>query len=538
MGREGARVFQRCAEVLRVDKFSADHLGRQLLRNSGLMLLARAAGVVTTVLCVPVVINRLGKEAYGVWETLAGVSWMIMIFQTVVSGTMLWRISLSYGAGDAAETRRLVRIGIGATLTLIALFVPMVWFLREGIVTALRVPSAWSVQAEWILPGLVAVLLLGGVNESLVAVITGYQRAGVASLIQSAGMAATNLAAILLLLAGGNLTAILAGYLAGFILMFAVLYPMASSLCGRISILPLRPQRRDFGVLGPFAALLLVSNLSIVLRDHTDKVVLASLDSPLTTAYFGMAQRLANLIFLVCSFFYTPFAAAAGTLFARNDWAGIGQLYAQFSLWVGVACGAACLVVCSMHQQLFVLWLGQSQPEAARFLVILMAGGIAAVILSGIGSSLAKGIGRPGLETAYAVFGLVLNLILKVVLIQILGPAGTAWASAVSWGVGAFLFLLLLHRVLPLPRVVVGRALAILALTAVLCVVCRWGMGQLPPPAGRGMAFAVLAGATPLLVVGYVLVLVGFRVIPAGRFRPALSGVAAIIVRRTSTVAE
>jgi len=211
---------------------TADTMGRRLLKNSALMVLARCAGILTLIISVPFVIAHLGAEGYGVWESMLAIAGIGLISQTVVRGTILWRISASYGARDPEQTRRMVRIGVGVTLTMVAVFLPVVWVIRDSLVVQLQIPNRWSGDAQWILPSIVGVVLLGGINQTLFAVVTGYQRAGFAALVQSGGLVATHLGAVALLFAGFGLKAMLLGYVAGFSMMFALLYLVATSLCG------------------------------------------------------------------------------------------------------------------------------------------------------------------------------------------------------------------------------------------------------------------------------------------------------------------
>jgi O-antigen/teichoic acid export membrane protein len=477
---------------------------RQLLINSAGMVMARAAGLLTLVISVPVIVGRLGPVGFGVWDAMLAIAGITMIFQTVVSGTVLWRISANYGTQDFAETRRLVRVGIGATLGLLFALLPIVFGFRDEILLTLQVPADSLTQARSLLPAITGLLLIGGVNESLAAVLIGYQRAGKASLVQSVGLAVANLVSIAILMLGGGLESLLIGSIAGFAVTLVVLYSMASSICGKISLMPLLPRRSDIAVIGPFFALLFISNLTLIFRDHTDKIVLASMASPATVGFFGMSQRLAMAVAQVCAVFIVPFTSAVGALHAAGDREGIRQLYEKVATWLAALVGLMTVILCTLHEPLFVLWLGESRPEAYPFLAILLFGSGSAIILAGAGVALTKGVGRPGLETSYAIITLALTLILKPLLVHEFDAIGAVAASAASWCLGAFAFLILFHRREKLTRGVSYRLLGIWLVTIILSGLGWSSATAMPSTRGASDACATLVLGAPLAAATFL----------------------------------
>ncbi len=490
----------------------------RLVRNSALIVLARLVGVLVMVAAVPFVVGAIGTEGYGVWESFLAVSGFALVFQAAVSGTVVWRVAMSYGASDPVETRRVVRLGIGGTTGLLVICLPAVWIFRGELLGLLRVPGPWGQGAGWLLPSIVGVALLTGVNESLRAVLIGYQRAGVAALIEAAGLVLTHGGAVAFLMAGHGLEALLYGYAAGFGGQFVLLYPLASSLCGRFSPMPLAPTRQDLKVLGPFAGLVLVSGLTGLLRDQTDKLVLASLDSPSATAFFGMAQRLASVVMQTFLVVRIPFGAAIGALYARHDWAGIRDLYASVGAWIAFLAGLAGFLVSTLRSPLLVAWLGRDYPEVHVFLALQLIGVVSAVIFSGAATALVKGVGRPGLETAYTLLTLALTVISKPLFIHWFGGVGSVASSAASWAPGALFLMVLAHRRLDLGGRMIWRHLGVYAATVGLAALGWLGTSSLSPT-GRLQATLLLVGLGPLLALVYLGVLGLLGLAPPFRWR-------------------
>lgn len=490
------------------NKDSAEYLVKQLLNNSILIVLARMVGIITLIVSVPFVIEHLGMEGYGVWETLLSIASITAILQTVISGTLLWRISVSYGVRDVVETQRIVRIGIGATLLSVIIFVPIIWMVQTPVLTFLQVPKQWLGTTNWILPTIIAIFLLGGINQTLAMVITGYQQAGFAALIQSIGLVVTNLTAIGLLIAGYKLPAMVVGYIAGFIFMFILLFPVAKRLCGHLILQPTLPSQQEVAILAPFVGLLLLSNLSYMLRDQTDKIILSSMASPEVTGYFSIAQRLSSIVMQSHVVIIAPFTAAIGALHARQDFSGIEDFYTQIGSWIAVLAGLVTIILSALRQPFFILWLGKNPPEAHSFLAFLLLGLSSAIIFAGAATALAKGVGQPGLETRYTFLTLLVVLSTKPILIFIFGPIGSVASSAIGWSVGALYMLFLVHRRLALPTKMIGRYVGIFIVTLTMATL-GWFLGLgIPTPVEKLWLSIFLIVVASILAGLYLIILI------------------------------
>jgi O-antigen/teichoic acid export membrane protein len=318
-----------------------------------------------------------------------------------------------------------------------------------------------------------------------------------------------------LLLAGGSLNALLWGMIAGFSAILVISYVTASSLCGRVCLWPLWPGRQDLAVLAPFAGLLLLSNLTLVLRDNTDKILLASLGSPTMAGQFAIAQRFSSIIMQMGWTVCLPLTASVGSLYAARNWTAIRQLYSHVSTWLVVATGLAGFLICTLREPLLVLWLGEDQPQAHGYLVMLVFGVTSALAFTGAGVALVKGVGRPGLETAYMVITLALIVITKPLLIAVLGAVGCVISSAASWCLGGICFLFMLHRRLDLPREILTRSIGIFLVTIAASAI-SWALTSRHPmsSSGRPEAAMLLTAAMLPLVACYLGLLSLFRLIP------------------------
>lgn len=481
-------------------------IGQQLVWNSGLAAGARILSAATSLAAVPVVVDKLGLAGFGTWEALLAIASLAGMFQSAVSGALLWRQSEAYGRGDLEGAARWVRFGMTATALLFLVLVPSAWLARKVIVSALNVPMQYAPTAIWLLPSLVAVIVLGAIADTLESVVSGFQSAGMVSLTTAAALMVNYALVIAGVLAGLGLASCLLGAACGVIVRACAAHYLARRSIGRFSLVPGPPPRTSRATLR-YSGLLLVGYVSAALKDPTDKIILASLASPSWTGYYGIASRLAGLALEFTRFFYFPLLAAVAAMNARGSWDAVRRMYDAMMTVVPAVSGCVVVVVAGLYDRLLVLWIGRNVPEVATLLLLLLTGNAFGVMLTGPGTSLSRGIGKVWIETMYILVNLALNLVLTAVLVVLVGPVGTVIASGAAWTASSVVFALVLHRVLDLPGAATRRAALALACVPVAAAVTRFASSAFPASVSRPDALQALLGLGALSVAVYVVLL-------------------------------
>jgi O-antigen/teichoic acid export membrane protein len=475
-----------------------------LIRNAGGLAASRFAAAIASLIAVPVIIHHLGLVAFGTWELLVAVASLSTVVTGPLSGTLLWRMSLAWGQGDATVLRRLVRAGLVAGVLVTAVLIPAT-LLGGGAVSRLVHASASQADlVQALLFGLVLLTALTVTNDTLGALNSAAQRVRVTSLAQTTGQITMHSVCVVSLTLGIGLPAMLLGMLAGQLTTCAILLlGVRRSLAGLNPTSSSPPIAR--GETKRYFALLTVGSLSALLRGQTDRIVLAWLASPVWVGYYGVAARLANLVMEVNNLFYVPTIAAAGALVGARRWGAVRALFRTTMTMVTAGGAVLGIVLIGAPELLLLLWLGTAAPEAAFVLRILSAGTLTAVMLTGPGTAICKGSGAPGRETQYVIVSLLLNLVLTVVLTTVIGPIGTVIASSVSWSIGAAYFAFVLCPTFRLPKAPARRAAVTLAAVAVAALTVATMLRVMPAVTTRAGAVCGLLG---LLVLGLAVVAV------------------------------
>ena len=456
------------------------------------MAACRAVSAVFPIVIVPFIIAKLGIIGYGTWEALLSAATFCAFGQSATVNTMLWQMSNAYGSLDEERIRRLLQIGVFITLVQFLIIFPLVWIFRFQLTQLFNVPKAMITVASIVLPIFGGMMVLNIINECVGAIISGYQRTGVVSIIQTISQAVNYLVSIGGLYAGFGLLSLFIGYTVGIFTTSIANLIIANRLCPHLRLSPVLPTRQECQELWRYFSLMLVGSISAVLRDQKDKLLLTTFWSPVWTGYYSIASRLTGFISIMNSFFYVPALTAAGALNARRNWEGIKRIYSDIVSILVVLVGFMAVVIAGLHNRIVVLWIGNSLPEVGNIITWLVIGNVTAIILTGPGGAICKGIGRIGIEASYWAIGIIINVFLTVVLVIIYNEMGTIAASALSWAISSIAFLFILHNKLDLPKRVSWRAIKSLVAIIGTVIIIR-NLSALWPYVGTrtGVAFSI-----------------------------------------------
>jgi O-antigen/teichoic acid export membrane protein len=263
----------------------------------------------------------------------------------------------------------------------------------------------------------------------------------------------------------------------------------------------------------PYAGFILLGTLSIVFRDQADKIILSSVASPAWAGYYGIAARLAGIVAIVCTFLYIPTIAVSGALFANNDWPGIRGIYDDVITMMSYLAGLIVVIIAGLHDRIVYLWFGKLIPEVGGILYLLLIGIGTAVILTGAGSSVCRGIGKVRVETLYIIVGLILNILMKIVLVPIIGAIGTVISSAVSWALASVIFILFLHKFTELPPAASMKAVKTMIIVVACVLFARAIAFVFPVEAKRTMVGLSAMIMTILIILMFTIMMVLSKVI-------------------------
>ena len=414
----------------------ANERHRRVALTAAAAALAKVLSVGAALISVPLTLQYLGIERFGMWMTISSLIAMLAFADFGIANGVLSAVADAHGRDDNTAIRRFVSSGFFllagiAALLMVAFalaytFVP--WHKVFNVQTALARAEAGPALAVFVACFALAIPL--GVVQR---VQMGLQQGFSASLWQCLGS---------VFALGGVLLAIYAqGGLPWLVLALAgapLLATAAKSLHFYFFARPdLRPRFsvanwdsvRQVAAMG---VLFFALQITVAVAYSSDSIVIAQMLGASAVAQYAVPEKLFGLISLALAMVLAPLWPAYGEALARGDGVWVHRtLKRSVMLSFAIAVSLSAVVVFAAPM-LIRLWVGDAVAVSLGLLLAfsawksIEAAGIAvAFFLNG-----AKVV---GLQVAVAGAVAITSISLKIYLVPSIGVAGAVWATVIAY---------------------------------------------------------------------------------------------------------
>lgn len=457
----------------------------------------------------PAIIHRIGLAAFGVYSLLLIIISILVSLDGGVGASLIRFFSRALHSPDArrasdvtalASTALLFFVGLGGVLGLAG------WLMGDLTHRLLHLKDAMVAtedtgQVVWLLAVALTLALVGTVPNALLQANNDYLSIALAAVAAQAAYLAS---ALLVGLDRGVL-----GLLHSLLLLYAT--RLLLSTIRAVTTVPLSAPRlmslSEVGEVVSFAGRTQLSMAAGLINSQTDALVIAAFLPSSALGLYSVAANFAQLLRQVPSFALGPLYAQLNSVaFQEGRDAVLARAMRLQRLWGDLVTGwtlngaiAAAIGV--------VAWLGTDYTRAS-VVVVCLALGNGVNLLTGVLSTLARTLNKPGQEARYGLLATLANAVVTLALVQPLGLVGVVLGTALSPVLAAGYFLSSMRRATGerLPGLTSGiplvRTALSLALTAAGCSAMYVVSDILT---GTGLAALVLvgAGATPGMLLYY-----------------------------------
>ena len=217
-----------------------------------------------------------------------------------------------------------------------------------------------------------------------------------------------------------------------------------------------------------------ITNIGSLVSTQFNKVLAGHFLGLSAVAAYELGLRVALNITVLPLWLLPAALPVASEMQTLQDRARLMELYQRGTryVWIGATLLAGLLLFAA--PPILAVWTASVQPEAAlvtRWLAVAFGLNLA----TAMGTTIARGIGRAGLETRYAIVVVCLQLVLSFALVHRLGLVGLLIANTTAIVVGSLYFIVIFHRTLVQPLVPFARDILLRPLLITLCLVSLGG---------------------------------------------------------------
>ncbi len=397
---------------------------------------AKAVGIVTVLISVPLTIKYLGTERFGLWMTISSITAFLSFADFGIGGGLLNAIAEADGRSDRVAARK----AFSSAFVFLALVALLILGCFGAFHSFLPWPRLFKVTsglaAQEAGAGVAIFVVCFALNLPLTTVQRvqmGFQEGFQSSLWQGAGSLA-GLAGILIVihLRGGLPWLVLAssgGPLVAGLVNWAVEFGWHRPW--------LAPRLQDFdtavtrqiaasGII--FAALQLLSFLG----SASDNFVITQLFGVTAVAGYAVVTKLFSAMFIIQAVIVALWPAF-GEALARNEFGAAARMFDRFSTLCTMTGIAIAICFAAIAKPLIALWVGDALVPRASLIIGFGAWIIVASLYAPVAALLST---ESLLKRQLGIISLaaISAFILKVVLGYFAGVPGVIWGTVIGYG--------------------------------------------------------------------------------------------------------
>jgi O-antigen/teichoic acid export membrane protein len=473
-----------------------------LFRNTLAQSTSLIAGYLFSFLLAPIMISRLGLDAFGVWAVTGAFATYAGLLDLGI-GRSLARFIAVFDAGD--EKHRIdesIGLGLIATLLVGVLAAAVAALGAPFVSDKLGVLNTGEMRV--VLLASVAIWTVNGIDGVLTAVGIGLRNMIPPNVATTAGVTINFAFSIAALALSSSL----------------VVYALANAAAGAVALLPaclaMRYVWRAPYVAWPSRALVkevLVFSLknqvgwiAELINFQTDKVIIALLVDIRAAAVYEIASRVVLSVRGVAALTVSAMIPTTAARIVEEGRGVIGEMYRVYTLRTCAIAFPLYAFTAVASPFLLIAWL-KTAPGDAELLVPFLTLAYFVNVTTGVGSTITIGAGHPGVASANALLIAAMNVAFTVALAPLLGLWGVVGGTFLAVTVGSLIFNArflrlfklplsdLLSAVMPTGALALGLAIPPAALAIAVGV-----------PDGRPSAIFWLAISTVIYVIPYWLI--------------------------------
>ena len=419
--------------------------GRRLTRNVIWNLAGTGAPLLVGILCIPILVDALGTERFGV----LALAWMVVgyfsLFDLGLGRALTQILARMLGRQEYASIPALFWTAM-LLMTALGLFGCLVaaglagWLVRD----VLNVPPA--LQSETLKSLYILALSIPVVigTTGLRGVLEAYQRFDLVNAVRIPLGVITFLGPVAVLPLSKSLPAVI-GVLACARVLSWIAYAL---MCFRVEPGIGKSVRFDSGLVKPlftFGGWMTVTNIVGPLMVYMDRFLIGAVLSLSAVAYYATPFEVVSKLFVVpAAIMGVMFPAFASTLAVDRE--GAARLFRRVVEYVFLALFPITLLIVTFADDGLAIWLGEEFARNSTLVLQLLMIGIFVNSHAQVAFGLIQGAGRPDLTAKLHLLELPVYVVLLLWLLAEFGIVGAAIAWVLRVVIDALMLFLLADK--------------------------------------------------------------------------------------------
>lgn len=422
-----------------------ESIGKKIIKNTIYNSIGRIWRMLVLLLLIPYILHKLGVQAFAVWSLVFVVATYMSLLDFGIRTAFAKYIAEYHAKNDNGSVNAVVNCGLVFYVIMSVVILGLTLIVRHTIISLLKIPPYLHEESMFAIVGMVLISAANNTFGIFESILVGLQRMDIQNRILILASFLNVVGTFFFLENGYGIKGLVINY--AIITVFTILLNLYFShrLLPFVRIGFSWMNKKTFVKLFSYGIKMQICNLAYIVHTQADKIILSHFLGLNFVAFYELGQRAANGIRMLPLLLLTALVPAISELDAVNDEKKLKDLYTRGSKYISLAVFPLIFLSIAIAPDFIRLWVGDKFSLAILTFQVLVIAYVLNV-LTGMGTSVVRGIGRPEYETRYSVLTLVMQLFLSLTLIQIFGFKGVLISSLITAIVAAIYFLLTFHK--------------------------------------------------------------------------------------------
>jgi O-antigen/teichoic acid export membrane protein len=401
--------------------------------------------VLVNLLLTPYILKKLGSQMFAIWSLIFVITNYLNFFDLGIGSSFSKFIAEYKAKKDEFALNSVINWGIGFYLIYSLLVYILVYLLRGFILIFLKIPPDLRNDSRYALLGMISIFCFSNILRIFKETLNGFQRMDVVNRVTIFSAALFAMSAFLFLKNNQGIKGLVwaSGIQSGLVILGSAFFCKKIFPQMKISLSFLK--KEIFNRLFKFGIKMQICSWAGIINFQSDKLVLSHFLGLSWVTFYELGQKVAMALRGLPLLAFGALVPAVSELDAEQDYEKLRALYRQGSKYISLATFFLIFLTLLLAPYLIRIWVGDGYGLSSLTLQMLMLG-LGLNLLTGMGTSIVRGTGRPEYEARYAVLVLFVQLFLSIILVQKMGYPGVLIGSFSAAFLGSLYFLLIFHK--------------------------------------------------------------------------------------------
>lgn len=420
-------------------------ISEKIIRNTIFNTIGRFWGILVALILTPYAIHHIGMERYGIWAIVGVLTGYFGLLDFGIGTSFVKYISEYYTKKDYKSLNQVVNTGVVFYSLFGGAIIILGFLLINPLLKFFNIPINLYDEALFVFILGIIIFAVSNAVSAFGAIQGGLQRMDISNKVAIAVSIPMVIGTIYFLESGYGLSGLMINNAIIFAITSIINIIIAFKVLPELRFSPLLFSKEMFKKLFNFGYKVQVTRLEGIFTFQTDKIIIAHFLNINLVSFYQLGSVIIDKARELPLLLVSAVMPAVSEIDAKKDGEKLYDLYIRGTRYLTLV-GMPTLVFAFFAAPLIMLtWLGEGYGKSVLVIQIL-APCYFMNILSGAGTSMALGMGKPEFQMKAGLLQLILNIILSIILVIVIGFVGVVIATLISLSLSSIWFMEMFHK--------------------------------------------------------------------------------------------